>query len=208
MSRVELLAARVPEQVSAEDYTRYCSPKQLQRMEARPEPDRIRSCVGQMLLTELFTRYGCSFVPPLALSYGPQGKPFLADFPKLFFNLSHSEKWVVCALSPVEVGVDLQAERPLRTSIVRKLHPSEQQLLQDLPDRAFFDLWTLKEAYCKCTGEGLRVPLNATAFTLSPVTVDRAGFQAALVPFPEEQTHLAICVKSNTLPEIHLEILN
>lgn len=208
MSRVKLLAAKVPEQIKAEEYALYCSPEQLRRMEARPEPERIRSCVGQMLLAELIRRRGQPFTLPLALSYGPQEKPFLRDFPKLFFNLSHSGEWVVCALAPVEVGVDLQAERSLRASLVRKLHPSEQQLMQQLPDRAFFDFWTLKESYCKCTGEGLRVPLNATAFTLSPVTIDRSGFQAALVPFPENQIHLAVCVKSDTPPDISLEILS
>lgn len=207
MNRVELLAAQVPRQVTAEDFARYCAPEQLRRMRAYPESERIGSWVGQMLLAELLKRHGCSFSLPLRLSYGAQGKPFLADFPDLFFNLSHSGGWVVCALSQLETGVDLQVERPLRTAICRKFHPSEQQLLKKLPERAFFDLWSLKEAYCKCIGQGLRIPLNATAFTLSPVTIDQAGFQAALVPFPEEQIHLAVCVKSPTPPDIHLEIL-
>lgn len=86
----------------------------------------------------------------------PSGKPCFVDRKGLFFSLSHSGAYVVCALAEEEIGVDIQQERRSLSPgfIKRILHERED------PDRtdvsALFRLWTAKEAYVKCTGEGLK----------------------------------------------------
>lgn len=208
MSFLDLLAAPVPDALTEEDYARYCCPAHLERIAGRSEKGRIPSCVGQMLLGTLLKGRGCVLDAPPALGYGEVDKPFLTDFPGLYFNVSHSGGWVVCALSDCEVGVDIQEERKLHTSLLRKLHPSEQTMLETLPDEAFFDLWALKESFCKCTGEGLLRPLRESCFTLEPVTIDQRGYQAALLEFPVKGLHLAVCARCEALPEIQLNMLN
>ncbi|MCD7757781.1 MAG: 4'-phosphopantetheinyl transferase superfamily protein, partial [Clostridiales bacterium] len=158
------------------------------------------SVAGRWLLGQLLAEHCPDLSRPPRLDYGWQDKPLLADAPDVGFNLSHSGPWAVCALCAAPVGVDIQEERPLRRNLLRRFAPAEQTLLESLPEAerqsAFYDLWCLKEAFCKCTGDGLRTPLSATTFTLDPVTLDRPGYRAALLPFPAEGVHLAVCVQA------------
>ncbi len=146
---------------------------------------------GRLLLRHALAQAGLS--PDLELRRLPNGKPYL---PGLHFNLSHSGAWAVCAVSDGPVGVDLERERPLRSPVERKLTAAEQSYLSMLDpgqrQSAFFDLWVLKEAALKQTGEGLSA-LSRVEVTRSPVSVSLPGLHAALLPFPEAGYHLALC---------------
>ena len=92
------------------------------------------------------------------------GKPYLKDFPDIFFNISHSADAVACAVADCDVGVDVQAHRKLSKHIERKFHSEERRFLERLPyecrEKAFFDIWTRKESFMKADGRGLRIPLD------------------------------------------------
>ena len=66
---------------------------------------------------------------------------------------------------------------------------SEVNDLKALPDdeqaRAFFDYWTLKEAYIKARGFGLALPLADFAFTLAPPAPPQIAFEPALEDDPD-----------------------
>lgn len=123
----------------------------------------------------------------------PGGKPVLPGF---HFSLSHSGTWAVCAVSDRPVGVDLELERSFRPSVERRLTQWERDQLSMLDPRShqsgFFDLWVLKEAALKQTGEGLSA-LSRVEVSLSPAAVSVPGLHAALLPFPEAGYHLALC---------------
>lgn len=146
---------------------------------------------SRLLLRHALTQAGLS--PDREPDRLPGGKPYL---PGLHFNLSHSGIWAVCAVSDGPVGVDLERERPLRRPVERKLTAAERAQLSMLdPDQrqsAFFDLWVLKEAALKQTGAGLSA-LSRVEVVRSPVSVSPPGLHAALLPFPEEGYHLALC---------------
>lgn len=98
---------------------------------------------------------------PLQYEYGPKGKPYLRDIP-LFFNLSHSGDYVLCALSRREIGADIQRLEKCDTKRLaeRFFHERERECLRRIPgererERYFYRLWTAKEAYGKMTGEGI-----------------------------------------------------
>jgi 4'-phosphopantetheinyl transferase len=102
----------------------------------------------------------------VALRYRPRGKPELdpACAPlagELRFNLSHSGERALIALARLEVGADVEHFKRRRTDdIARRFFAAgEQRRLFALPaeerERAFFRLWTCKEAFLKVTGEGL-----------------------------------------------------
>ena len=42
------------------------------------------------------------------VAYGENEKPYLADFPDVHFNLSHSGERMMCVLSPFDVGCDVE----------------------------------------------------------------------------------------------------
>ncbi len=91
---------------------------------------------------------------------------------RLHFNLSHTRGLSVLALSrQAEVGVDVEAagrDVELMALARRYFATSEVQALEELapePQRElFFALWTLKEAWVKAKGLGLRVPLDEFSF--------------------------------------------
>lgn len=106
-------------------------------------------------------------------------KPFLRDAPEICFNISHTRGIVVCAISALEVGVDVEVVRPFRDSLMKRVcSPGEQEFVMDGFGRGgepvylseesrkrFFRLWTLKESFIKATGQGLKFPLRDITFS-------------------------------------------
>lgn len=106
---------------------------------------------------------------PLSLQYrfGPHGKPEIVDFP-LYFSLSHSGDYVLCAISDREVGADIQKLQTVDFSKLasRFFAEAEYKALEECDSEAerqklFFRLWTNKEAYGKMTGQGIMAALNS-----------------------------------------------
>jgi 4'-phosphopantetheinyl transferase len=79
-----------------------------------------------------------------------------------------TEGLVACVISPCEaVGVDVEATDRCNSPLAIAEHffsPDEIKALLGLPPREqtdrFYDYWTLKEAYIKARGMGLRLPLD------------------------------------------------
>lgn len=88
-----------------------------------------------------------------------RGKPWFPDRPGLHFNVSHSGGVLLCGVGDAPLGVDIERIRPRRAGLARYvLDEREFQWYRDRGSRweDLYVLWTLKEARCKCTGEGLR----------------------------------------------------
>lgn len=91
--------------------------------------------------------------------YNDNGKPYL-DY--VYFSLSHSGEFVICAISDQEIGVDIQQIKQVNYDkiISRFFTPLEYEYYNQIDSQEekasyFFKLWTRKEAYAKCTGRGL-----------------------------------------------------
>jgi 4'-phosphopantetheinyl transferase len=121
-------------------------------------------------------------LPTTTLRYvkGEFGKPALAvdcEGGRLRFNISHTRGFVACAIARDEVGVDVEAsDRPTDFDVAdRFFAPEEAQIVRSAPPEGracvFFRFWTLKEAFIKATGEGLRRPLDSFSFMLDPVRI-------------------------------------
>ena len=89
------------------------------------------------------------------------GKPYLTDIP-VSFSISHSGKRVAVAVSPMDVGCDVECKNRNALGIARRFFAdSEYRMLCGIDDSAVQDieftrLWTLKESVVKCSGEGIR----------------------------------------------------
>ncbi len=107
------------------------------------------SCVSvAQVLAELSEKETLK-INQFTLTQTDRGKPCFAEQPDLHFNLSHSGEYVACGIADVSIGVDIQVWRePVKESLIKRvMHEKEQGFI--------FDIWAAKEAYCKCTGEGL-----------------------------------------------------
>lgn len=100
----------------------------------------------------------------------PLGKPY---FPgkAVHFSISHTREHIFCALSDRPIGIDAEElDRDISLSLAEKiLSAGELEQFQNAPDKrkALLTFWVLKEAAGKCTGEGLQLWPNHTAFSLN-----------------------------------------
>lgn len=132
---------------------------------------RARSCslTGDLLLNQMIRSRLPDVRLPLIRKTTASGKPYLPACSGLHFSISHSGSLVVCAISSVPVGVDLELPRTVNPAVAaRWFSPEEQALLEQEPS-AFFDLWMAKEAVLKEIGCGLCGGLKTVSVRLSPV---------------------------------------
>ncbi len=142
--------------------------------------DRDRFVAAHGILRTILGSY--LGLPPLRLSFtkGPHGKPALAAAcgdPALRFNLSHSHGLALIAVAcEREVGVDVEKMRndlDYDQIAGRFFAASEARAIRSLPhgerQRAFFDYWTLKEAFIKAAGHGLTLSLDQFEVSATPL---------------------------------------
>jgi 4'-phosphopantetheinyl transferase len=157
--------------------------------------DRRAFLLTRALVRTMLSRYAA--VPPAEWRFiaNVHGRPEIlerpAGVPDLRFNLSHTDGLIACAVTiGREVGVDVEhIHRHLHHDVAgRFFAPNEVTDLRSLPadeqPRAFFDYWTLKEAYIKARGFGLALPLGDFAFKLKPPQAPEITFEPALEDDP------------------------
>lgn len=137
------------------------------RMKNRP--DQARSVAAGLLLNYAVMCYcGCPWDGSFLL--GEHGKPMLPKRYGLFFNLSHSGDYAVCAVADCEIGVDIQKHKEYKENLAKRFfHPEELAFLSTAADqkRCFYDLWSMKESCVKYTGRGLSTGMDS--FSVIPL---------------------------------------
>jgi len=108
----------------------------------------------------------------------PNGKPFVQGSKAVYFNLTHSADIIILAVTEEgEIGVDIEkVDREfewMRVDSVLDLSEIEWIKEKELTDSSsvfqrFFQIWTLKESYIKCTGEGMSRHLKKLNFHVLP----------------------------------------
>ena len=142
------------------------------------EKHRRRFVLSRGFLRVLLGRYLEIEPERVRFSYGPYGKPSLAEqhgATGLRFNASHSHELAVYALvQDREIGVDVEyVKEDFATEDIARNFFSTYEVteLTGLPEperaAAFFRCWTRKEAYIKAIGSGLSHPLDDFDVTLA-----------------------------------------
>ena len=93
---------------------------------------------------------------------GKFGKPRLRESPNVFYNLSHSGHYAICALSSIDVGCDIEEVLNIDYRVLSEQFFSKEETLyidassNDAENlHRFFQLWTHKESYVKMIGAGI-----------------------------------------------------
>lgn len=153
----------------------------------RHEKDRCL-CVGAyVLLCQALREY--DIYGPLEFVYSEHGKPRLADYSDINFNISHCAGVVACVVGENPVGVDVQNVGPVSDSVSQRVFcANELQLLNTAEDKdcLFAQLWTRKEAYLKMLGIGVHNGLQS---------VDTTGIEG-ITTFMVEKAAVSACGES------------
>ena len=101
---------------------------------------------------------------PNDILYTKYKKPYFEDN-SIKFNISHSEKIVICALSDeLDIGIDIEFKSNIKISDFKtQMTEKEWNKITISNDKteAFFDYWTQKESVIKAHGNGLTIPLKS-----------------------------------------------
>ncbi|KAK1179474.1 4'-phosphopantetheinyl transferase superfamily protein [Streptomyces sp. NBS 14/10] len=138
------------------------------RLRTLPRPAaRGRFVASRLLLKHLVAAVSGTAPEAVCLAYEPGGRPYArcAGAGRVELSLSHTGDLLVAGVSRRErIGVDVEASgRPMRYADVgrRLCAPAERAALADLAEpereRGLLRLWTLKEAYTKALGCGMRL---------------------------------------------------
>ena len=151
----------------------------------RFEADRVRYRAARSLLRRIVA--DLLHMPPaqVPIETAEHGKPFISGRP-FDVNVSHSGELIAVAVSATAVGIDVEQvqERTAIDAIAeRYFQEQEVRFLRGLtPEgkrRAFFDLWTTKEAAMKADGGGLWLALSTVSIE-DPFTVGKAPVRCAV----------------------------
>ncbi|MBR1517777.1 MAG: 4'-phosphopantetheinyl transferase superfamily protein [Bacteroidales bacterium] len=128
------------------------------------------------------------------IAHHEHGKPYLADHPGLFFNLSHCRRALAAAISTEgEVGIDIESRRPVVAALVDKVcSPEEADAIAhaDDPELLFLKYWTQKEALLKLIGTGIDRDLRPLLAPDNPL-LQEAVIECQILP--QHDACLSIC---------------
>lgn len=104
------------------------------------EIDQIRSLLSSYLKNQLSRE---------ELLKNENGKPYFNNGP--YFNISHSGRYVLMAVSTSEIGVDIEEiKNKDMSALVRIFNEAEAKMIKEHSD--FYYLWCAKESLIKCMG--------------------------------------------------------
>lgn len=145
----------------------YCDGVETVCNSALRHEDFVRSAAGRQLLRYILWNEFKINLDYKSLVPEKGGKLVLTDYPNITFNISHSNSMVACAVGKSALGIDIECKKQIefRPLADHFFHMNERDYINKADpeiglDR-FYKLWTLKESYIKCTGEGLSKGLDS-----------------------------------------------
>ena len=157
--------------------------------------DQIRSIISSYLINQLSKE---------TILFNDMGKPFFANGP--FFNISHSGKYVVMAISEKEIGVDIEENvNKDMSSLIRIFNEAEAKMIKEHAD--FYYLWCAKESLIKCMGGSINKIKEIPSLPLNGLkTFKDKDYQCQT--FIYEKHIISITRESKEEFEIKTEIIN
>lgn len=140
--------------------------KEERVLKFRRREDAERTLIGDVFIRTVICNQFHLENRDLKFEVNDYGKPFVQNIPDFHYNISHSGKWIACAVDISPLGIDVETIRPIDFSIAERFFSKTEY--KDLMEKQeeerleyFYDLWTLKESYIKARGKGLSLPLDS-----------------------------------------------
>ncbi len=173
--------------------------------------DRERTLIGEALVRfHLVSDYRMDS-HEIRFDKNDFGKPLLRE-EGLHFNITHSGKWVACAIDYGRVGIDVEVVTDREYDIAHRFFsPVEYDSLmrknEDERIGFFYDLWTLKESFIKAVGKGLSISLSSFSITVGDdnrISIDQTDHPGSwrFIQYPiDPEYRLSVCAEHPDFPE-------
>ena len=123
------------------------------------------SVIAKALLCILLER--CYKIIDFTVDCNANGKPFIIES-EISFNISHSEKFILCVAGDEKLGCDIEVIRDYNPKVAKRFFTdAEYKLLEASRDKSydFTRMWTLKESVLKFSGDGIPGGLDRYCFS-------------------------------------------
>lgn len=172
------------------DFENCISKKRKEKIQSfRFEDDKLRSLLAEILVYYGLTKDFFLLKKDIQIVSTSYGKPYLKNINNIYFNISHSGDYVICAISDHLVGIDIEKIGTKHEKLIKVLHKREIAYLNEIPYKfrrqVFYNLWSLKESYVKYLGFGLSFSLAKFYFkkeynTLNVYREDKKYFKGKI----------------------------
>ena len=200
-------------QTVTEAYLRFVSKERLERIRhLHFEEDQLCALYSELLLRYALNQTNKG-TEDCSIAVMQQGKPYIPDHSEIHFNWSHSGRMICLAISSTEIGVDVEKIRDARLAVANRFFTAQEcRLIQGAAPKAqgqiFTEIWTAKESFIKCTGEGLSRGLSTFGFVrqngqyLLAEPEEAAGSYQFHHWTPEAGYQACICVCGNLMGQM------
>ncbi|WP_253205640.1 4'-phosphopantetheinyl transferase family protein [Clostridium estertheticum] len=185
--------------------------------------DKVRTLIGEILIRTIIFEELSIRNKHLTFEKNQYGKPYFKGHPKFNFNISHSGDFVVCAIDDKSIGIDIEKVKHIEYKEIAKSFFSLSEfnyiVKEDLNIQLskFYEIWTLKESYIKCSGQGLSIPLKSFSIDIDQyenikVIIDKehkeyvfkrfdigSGYKMAVCSVNKEISNNIIMIDQNSL---------
>ncbi|REK74292.1 4'-phosphopantetheinyl transferase family protein [Paenibacillus paeoniae] len=211
--KVEIMVLNIPSVMGTDDYNwllgLVSEEKRARVKKLRFLRDAYRTLLGEALVRAAIASRLEIGNERIHFARNEYGKPSLIGHESLQFNVSHSGDWVALFVSDVPVGIDVEEIRPIDMNIAESFlsvleynrlmsHNQGERLAH------FYELWTLKESYIKCKGEGLSIPLHSFSILVNEdrsVSLEPSGGHHFFKTYELDRNYkLAACAEVDRFP--------
>ena len=132
--------------------------------------------------------------------YNENDKPYVNDN-SIYFNISHSDNLVACAISDKEIGVDIESIKEFSFDLINNVYNYEEiDFIKETKDFSLYTkLWTMKESYMKYLGTGLSMDAKAIHIDLlnnKCLNANNVFFKSIKI----KNYYLTVCSEYNDFP--------
>lgn len=137
------------------------------------------------------------------IKLGEYGKPYADNGKK--FSISHSGDYVIIAISDYEIGCDIELMRDLDYERLGKIvfHKNELKMLSEAEDKknCFYKIWTAKEAFIKCLGEGFAFKTSSLDLSGFPKKLEYKNREFFFKDYMLGSYRIMLCGEENSFPD-------
>lgn len=175
------------------DRTNEISSQRAEKVARYKKADDKRRCIAGGLFIK-------KFLGDEKISINSYGKPMAEN--GVFFNISHSGRYVIFAIANSPVGCDIEKVRVVSQKLGKIVFcDNELESIRISQDKitTFFDLWTKKESLLKCIGEGFHKNSKSVDVSKNFATDNSIDYHFKLWHFSDYT--IAVCSGSEDFPK-------